>query len=195
MKWNDFTTFLKDTLETPIHCNQTIATHYKEARQKLGQAVADFVAYLDRLEDELLLYDNKARFQHLKTKLRPKIIDKMIAWPNPLKTCQEAIDHAVWLEQVKLSCKPKTTTTQQLNAPTRLHGHGRGYGSYSCQLLRKDMKEISSTNQTLLNAAATADKKKRHQQENFCFYCGRPGHSIAKCCKKKFKELGKKMAQ
>ena len=60
MKWDDFTTFLKETLEMPIHRNQTIATCYEEARQKPGQAVTDFVAYLDRLNDELLPYDDKA---------------------------------------------------------------------------------------------------------------------------------------
>ena len=32
LKWDDFITFLKDTLETPIHRNQTIATRYEEAR-------------------------------------------------------------------------------------------------------------------------------------------------------------------
>ena len=47
------------------------------------------------------------------------------------------------------------------------------------------MKEISSTNQAPLNAAIMADEKERHQQKNLCFYCGRPGHSIAKCCEKK----------
>ena len=31
LKWDDFTTFLKDILEMPIHCNQTIATRYKKA--------------------------------------------------------------------------------------------------------------------------------------------------------------------
>ena len=60
LKWDDFTIFLKDTLETPIYCNQTIATRYKKARQKPGQAVIDFVAYLDRLKNELPLYNNKA---------------------------------------------------------------------------------------------------------------------------------------
>ena len=95
MKWNDFTTFFKDTLETPIYCNQMIATCYEKARQKPGQAVTDFVAYLDRLKDKLLPYDNKACLQHLKTKLRPKITNKMIVWLNPLKTLQEAIDLAV----------------------------------------------------------------------------------------------------
>ena len=131
LKWDDFTTFLKDTLETSIHRNQTIATCYKEACQKPGQAVIDLVAYLDRLEDELPPYNDKACFQHLKTKLRPKITDKMIAWPNPPKTCQEAINLAVWLEQVKPSCKPRMTTTQQLDAPTRLRRCGRRYGGYS----------------------------------------------------------------
>ena len=63
----------------PIHRNQTIATRYEKACQKPGQAVTNFVAYLDRLENELLPYDNKACLQHLKTKLRPKITDKMIA--------------------------------------------------------------------------------------------------------------------
>ena len=58
-KWNGFATFFKDIFETPIHCNQTIATCYKNARQKPGQAVTDFVAYLDRLEDKLSPYDNK----------------------------------------------------------------------------------------------------------------------------------------
>ena len=59
LKWADFTIFLKDILEMPIHRNQTIATRYKEARQKPGQAVTDFVAYLDRLENELPPYNNK----------------------------------------------------------------------------------------------------------------------------------------
>ena len=40
------------TITLFIHCNQTIATHNKEPRQKLGQVVTDFVAYLDRLEYE-----------------------------------------------------------------------------------------------------------------------------------------------
>ena len=60
LKWDDFTTFLNDILETPIHCNQTIATRYKEARQKPGQAVTDFVAYLDRFENELPPYNDIA---------------------------------------------------------------------------------------------------------------------------------------
>ena len=85
LKWDNFTTFLKDTLETFIHHNQTIATRYEKACQKPGQVVTDFVAYLDRLKDELLPYNNKACLRHLKTKLRPKIINKMIAWPNPSK--------------------------------------------------------------------------------------------------------------
>ena len=59
-KWDDFTTFLKNTLETPIYRNQTIATHYEKARQKPGQAVTNFVAYLDGLKDKLPPYDNKA---------------------------------------------------------------------------------------------------------------------------------------
>ena len=60
LKWDNFITFLKDTLKTPMHRNQTIATSYEEARQKPGQAVRDFVAYLDRLEDKLPPYDDKA---------------------------------------------------------------------------------------------------------------------------------------
>ena len=115
----------------PIHRIQTIATHYEKARQKPGQAVTDFVAHLDRLEDKLLPYDDKACLQHLKTKLRPKITNKMIAWPNLPRTRQKAIDLAVWLEQVKPSCKPKMTTTSQLDAPTRLRGCGREHGGYS----------------------------------------------------------------
>ena len=49
LKWNNFIIFLKDTLKTPIHRNQTIATHYEEARQKPGQAITDFVIHLNRL--------------------------------------------------------------------------------------------------------------------------------------------------
>ena len=145
----------------PIHCNQTIATCYKEARQKPGQGVTDFVAYLDRLEDELSLYDDKARLRHLKTKLWPKITDKIIAWPNHLKTRQKAIDLAVWLEQVKSFCKLKTTTTQRSDAPTRLCGCGCKYGGYFYRPLRNNMMEISSTNQTPLNATIMADKKEK----------------------------------
>ena len=85
----------------------------------------------------------------------------MIAWPNPPRICEEAIDLAVWLEQVKLFCKPKTTTTRQSDALTRLRGRRRGHGSYSYQPSGNNMKEISSTNQTPLNAATTADKKER----------------------------------
>ena len=84
----------------PIYCNQTIATCYKEACQKPGQVVTDFVAYLDKLEDKLSLYDNKACLRHLKTKLWPGITNKLIAWPNPLKTCQGAIDLAIWLDRL-----------------------------------------------------------------------------------------------
>ena len=124
LKWDDFTTFLKDTLETFIHCNQTIAIRYKEARQKPGQAVIAFVAYLDKLKDEFPPYNNKARLRHLKTKLQPEITNKMIAWPNPSKTCQKAIDFAIWLEQVEPSCKPKTTITRQSDAPTGLRECG-----------------------------------------------------------------------
>ena len=69
LKWDDFTTFLKNILETPIHRNQTVATCYEEARQKPGQAVTNFVAYLDKLKDKLPPYDNKACFQHLKIRL------------------------------------------------------------------------------------------------------------------------------
>ena len=54
----------------------------------------------------------------------------MIAWPNSLKTRQEAIDLAVWLEQVEPSCKSRATTTRQLDTFTRLRGRGRGYGNY-----------------------------------------------------------------
>ena len=86
----------------------------------------------------------------------------MIAWPNPPKTCQEAINLAVWLEQVKPSSKPRKTTTQQLDAPTQLRGRGRRYSSYFYQLLKNNMKEISSTNQTPLNVAAMANEKERH---------------------------------
>ena len=54
----------------------------------------------------------------------------MIAWPNPPKTCQEAIDLAIWLEQVKPSCKLKTIITCQLDAPIRLRELGRRHGGY-----------------------------------------------------------------
>ena len=127
-----------------------------------------------------------------KDKLQPKITYKMIAWPNPPKTCQEVIDLAVRLEQVKPFCKPRTTTIQWSDAPTCPRGCGRGHNGYSYRPLRNNMKEISSTNQTPLNAAITANKKERHWQENLCFYCSRPGHSIAKCRKKKSKKLGKR---
>ena len=60
LKWDDFTPFLKNTFETPIHRNQKIATRYEKARQKPGQAVTNFVAYLYRLENKLPPYDNKA---------------------------------------------------------------------------------------------------------------------------------------
>ena len=43
----------------------------------------------------------------------------MIAWPNPPKTSQKAIDLTIWLEQVKPFCKLQTATTQQSNALTR----------------------------------------------------------------------------
>ena len=165
------------------------------ARPNPCQAVTNFVAYLDRLKDELPLYNNKACLQHLKTKLQPKITNKMIAWPNLPKTCQEAINLAVWLEQVEPSCKPKTTTPRQSNAFMRLRGRGFRHGNYFYWQPQDNGREISSANQTPWNVIVTNNKKERRRWENFCFYCDRLGHSIAECCEKKSKELGKRQPQ
>ena len=119
----------------------------------------------------------------------------MIAWPNPPKTFQEAIDLAVRLEQVKPFCKPKATTQRQLDAPMRLRRCGRGHSKYSYQPLQGNVKEISCANQRPLNVIVTTDKKERRRRENLYFYYGRPGHSIAECCEKKSNEAGKSQAQ
>ena len=109
MTWEDFIIFLKNIFETLVHCQQTVATFYKKVYQKPYQTGADFVMYLNRLKDKLSPYDDKAYFYHLKTKLYREIANKIIACSNFLRTCQEAIDLAICLEQTKPICKPKRT--------------------------------------------------------------------------------------
>ena len=96
-----------------------------------------------------------------KTKLRPKIIDKMIAWPNSPKTWQKAIDLAVQLEQVEPSCKPKATTPCQSEAPIRLRGRRCRHSRYSYWPPQGNVKEISGANQKPLNVIVTTNKKER----------------------------------
>lgn len=62
-----------DSIIDPANWNFDAITSYNSARQGEGQSAEDFVAYLDTLELELRINDEKQRRDNLYAKLREEV--------------------------------------------------------------------------------------------------------------------------
>jgi len=59
--WKDFTKWIYDTIQDPINREFNAVIEYEEARQRFGQSTDDFASYLDTLELELGIKDDRLR--------------------------------------------------------------------------------------------------------------------------------------
>ena len=71
--WEYFKDYMLDLLSDPINRTLEAATAHAQAIQRKDQTVRSFATYLEVLEDQLTLYTEEQRVQHLFSKLRPEI--------------------------------------------------------------------------------------------------------------------------
>ena len=75
--WEDFVEFIKDAISNPENRNLDAITKHDEAQQRENQLVQNFVSYLDSLEDELGIDDERQKRNSLFAKIRPDIRQEM----------------------------------------------------------------------------------------------------------------------
>ena len=68
---------MKDAISDPENRNLDAITKHDEARQRENQSVQNFVSYLDSLEDELGIDDERQKRNSLFAKIRPDIRQEM----------------------------------------------------------------------------------------------------------------------
>ncbi|KFY32647.1 hypothetical protein V493_00003 [Pseudogymnoascus sp. VKM F-4281 (FW-2241)] len=71
--WTQFRVWIMDSIIDPANRNFDAITSYNSAKQGDGQSAEDFAAYLDTLELELRIDDEKQRRDNLYTKLREDV--------------------------------------------------------------------------------------------------------------------------
>ena len=74
------------------------ANQYEAARQRIGQSVESFVAYLDSLETELGVTDDASQRRTLYSKLLPEIRDRITSYNDVPETREDLISLATRLE-------------------------------------------------------------------------------------------------
>jgi hypothetical protein len=95
--WEDFVTFMKNSISDPANRNITAVQHHQKAMQRFGQSVPDFLSYLDSLEDELPSVNDETRRNNLFGKLRPDT-QREISLRGTPATREQLISMAITME-------------------------------------------------------------------------------------------------
>lgn len=106
--WQQFTTWMKDDIADPTNREFEAATRYHDARQGERQSAEDLAAYLDTLELELKIDDDKYRKDALYAKLRPDIRTEILIKNEIPETRHELLALATRIE-----------TTRRINGQNR----------------------------------------------------------------------------
>ena len=102
--WGRFKNFLLDELEPG---SSSLWQSYTHARQDKDQTVADFVAYLDKLEEHLEPLTDIQRRDHLLNSLRPEVVSAILELAEQPQTSHDLVRLATEIEHIqKRSLQP-----------------------------------------------------------------------------------------
>lgn len=191
--WDEFTDFLLDIIQDPVNRGISTMQRYSEAVQKPGQSIHNFVTYLESLEADLPVYTEEHRLNHLFTKLRPEIRERITNFQHIPQTMDGMVSLAARIEE---NMRPKhrtiaprrggdeeTERKSRASTPdppkekgrrSRGDHRGRGRGGRGASSAHRGPTEPNTL-------PVTANRGGRDLSDVECYTCHKKGHIAPHC--------------
>jgi hypothetical protein len=179
MMWEDFKEFMKDSVSDPENRNMDALLKWEEAKQREGQSVQSFVAYLDQQEDELGIYDDFQKRNNLLAKLREDIRMRIDDEMHIPRKREELIALAIRKENnINRYSRGRPRNTYQ--APRRERSLSpRTEPAYS--RTRSPKRETTRERGGPSTAPNNEPIRTRNVADVVCYKCQKKGHYATKC--------------
>ncbi|KAI9657507.1 MAG: hypothetical protein M1829_006917 [Trizodia sp. TS-e1964] len=193
--WNEFTTYLENLISDPANRELDKIQQYLDAKQKKGQTIQQFLAYIDRLESELVYpYSDTVRLGHLLAKLLPEIRKKIMMLGTLPESRTELITVALRIEAQIFPKEGKKSTNEKedkakdyskINRKRKHTGFNRNsYPPATGANASETGKKKGSSNKYGGKPNISPEERERRKKENACYSCGKTGHRAADCLSK-----------
>ncbi|KAI9676689.1 MAG: hypothetical protein M1829_003008 [Trizodia sp. TS-e1964] len=168
---------------------------YLDAKQKKGQTIQQFLAYLDQLESELVHpYPDTVRLGHLLAKLLPEIRKNIMMLGTLPESRTELITVALRIEAQIFPKEGKKSTNEKedkakdyskINRKRKHTGFNRNsYPPATGANASETGKKKGSSNKYGGKPNISPEERERRKKENACYSCGKTGHRAADCLSK-----------
>lgn len=193
--WEKYKDFLRDVLDDPTTRARNNYRLLKQAKQRAGQTVYHFVAYVESLEQNLPeQYTERQRYDHLLAAFSPALEREILKVGDIPATREDLIKLASRLDTTLETTRdrPKDSTSSTAGkdkvisttktlverdvAPARAIAPARGRGNFR----GRNRIPRGTTSQPPRPAIDTQEREKR-TQSGACHVCGKQGHWAKDC--------------
>lgn len=180
--WEEFVEFMKDAISDPENRNLDALTKHDEARQRENQSVQSFVSYLDSLEDELGIDDERQRRNNIFAKIRPEIRQEISLRGDVPTDREKLIAQAVRIENHFRMYRDNTLKDKKKTGRNRNEG-----GSLDGKRRRSESPPdpqgpATGTNTVKVPQVTEGSNRSTRRRANVtCFKCKEEGHYASSC--------------
>ena len=177
--WAQFKEWMLDSIIDPSNRAFDAITSYNAARQRDGQTAEEFAAYLDTLELELQINDEKLRKMNLFATLRGEVQRDILQRDDVPETRQGMLSLATRIENTHRLADKRTQPRRVNDDPGPTRANTRRALGEDTRRQRYEAKRSDNDPATHPNQIPVGQGTGR--QDDGCYGCHSKGHRLAQC--------------
>lgn len=182
--WGEFTTFLRDQLDNMENIEQDAQQRYTDARQREGQTVRDFSAYLNSWVNMFgQQISDTQRVEGLRTRILSEVRQEAKRYPEPPTDYDAYVNH---LQMVENGMKHRQDAMEKYRKQkARTQRTSQGHGNNGRPGNSNQSSNTSNQRKDSTTRNDQPSKRTRYDGSKTCAYCQRRGHREDECFTKK----------